>query len=162
MAFKLKIRIALLMAAVTIPVPALADAVSDAKARNEARMGVQSEWTGPTSGPKAEAGKKVVYISSDEQNAISHAWGAAQVEAGNAIGWEVTILDGKGTTSGRLTACTQALALNPDALTLEGDAAGMQDCLGQAAERGIPIVGIHGAGFPGPVPELHLFTNNGC
>lgn len=161
MAFKLKTRIALLMAAVTIPVPALADAVSDAKARNEARMGVQSEWTGPTSGPKAEAGKKVVYISSDEQNAISHAWGAAQVEAGNAIGWEVTILDGKGTTSGRLTACTQALALNPDALTLEGDAAGMQDCLGQAAERGIPIVGIHGAGFPGPVPELKLFTNIG-
>ncbi|MGE4248693.1 MAG: substrate-binding domain-containing protein [Parvibaculaceae bacterium] len=144
-----------------VPITAQADAVSDAKARSEARMGVQSKWTGPESGPKAQAGKKVVYISSDEQNAISHAWGAAQAEAGKEIGWEVTILDGKGTTAGRLTACTQALALKPDALTLEGDAAGMQDCLGQAAERGIPIVGIHAAGFPGPVPELKLFTNIG-
>lgn len=156
-----EIRVALLLAAASIPLPAMADAVSDAKARNDARMGVQSEWTGPTSGPKTEPGKKVVYISSDEQNAISHAWGAAQAEAAGQIGWEVVILDGKGNTAGRLSACSQALALNPDALTLEGDAAGLQDCIGQAVARNIPVVGIHAAGFPGPAPDLKLFTNIG-
>lgn len=140
---------------------AFADMVADATGRTEGRMGVQTEWTGPTTGPAAEPGKKVVYISSNEQNAVSHAWGVAQQEAAEQIGWEVVILDGKGTTQDRLSACNQALALNPDGITLEGDAAGMQDCLQQAADAGIPIVGIHGAGFPGPVPELNLFTNIG-
>lgn len=140
---------------------ARADDVADATARTKARMSVQTEWTGPTAGPAAEPGKKVVYISSNEQNAVSHAWGVAQQEAAKQIGWEVVILDGKGTTQDRLSACNQALALNPDGITLEGDAAGMQDCLKQAAAAGIPIVGIHGAGFPGPVPELNLFMNIG-
>lgn len=143
-------------AAAPTPIDPAVQAAIDA---NATRMGVQTEWTGPTTGPKADAGKKVVYISSDEANAGSHTWGVAQVEAGGQIGWTVTVLDGKGTTAGRLTACNQALALKPDAITLEGDAAGMQDCLKEADAQGIPIVAIHGAGFPGPVPDLHLFTN---
>lgn len=135
------------------------DVVAAAKARTAERTAVHTEWDGPTTGPTADPGVRLVYISCDEQNPLCHAYGQAQVDAGALIGWEVTVLDGKNTTAGRLAACEQALALDPDAISLEGDVASLQDCLGRAIEQGIPIVGLHGAGFPGPVPELGLFTN---
>jgi len=136
----------------TDPVQAAIDATN-------AREAPQTQWTGPTTGPTADPGKTVVYISSDESNQGSHLWGVYQQEAGKLIGWKVTVLDGKGTTSGRLTACDQALTLKPDAITFEGDAVGLQDCLKQADSSGIVIVGVHGAATPGPQPSLHLFTN---
>ena len=136
-----------------------ASVVAEIEAANAARMSAQTEWTGPTTGPTASEGVEVVYISSDQQNPIVAAWGAAQQEAAAQIGWNVTILDGKGTTAGRVSACSQALVLQPDAISLEGDAAGLQDCLAQATEAGIPVVAIHGAGFPGPAPDLNLFYN---
>ncbi len=136
----------------TDPVQAAIDAT-------DARMAAQTQWTGPTTGPTADAGKTVVYISSDESNQGSHLWGLYQQQAGQAIDWKVTVLDGKGTTAGRLTACNQALTLKPDAITFEGDAVGLQDCLKQADSSGIVIVGVHGAATPGPQPSLHLFTN---
>jgi ribose transport system substrate-binding protein len=135
------------------------DPVQAAIDANNARKAPQTTWTGPTTGPTADPGKTVVYISSDEANQGSHLWGVYQQEAGKVIGWKVTVLDGKGTTSGRLTACNQALVLKPDAITFEGDAVGLQSCLTQADAAGIVIVGVHAAGTPGPQPSLHLYTN---
>ena len=51
--------------------PAFADAVSDAKAAVAKYAGPQITWEGPTKAPKPEPGKKIVFLSGDEQNDIS-------------------------------------------------------------------------------------------
>src|SRR5262249_22287214 len=75
---------------------AYADIVSDAKAAVERYSGPQTKWEGPTTAPKPDKGKKVVFLSGDEQNDISHLYGTYIKEAGEKLGWEVTIIDGKG------------------------------------------------------------------
>src|SRR5262249_40165259 len=73
-----------------------AKVVADAKAAVVKYAGPQTVWEGPTSGPKPDKGKKVVFLSGDEQNDISHLYGVYIKEAGEKIGWSVTIIDGKG------------------------------------------------------------------
>src|SRR4029079_15624257 len=75
---------------------ARADAVSDAKAAVAKYAGPQTTWEGPTSAPKPDKGKKVVFLSGDEQNDISHLYGVYIKQAGEKLGWDVTIIDGKG------------------------------------------------------------------
>ena len=75
---------------------ARADTVSDAKAAVAKYAGPQTTWEGPTAAPKPDKGKKVVYLSGDEQNDISHLYGVYIKEAGEKLGWDVTIIDGKG------------------------------------------------------------------
>ena len=62
--------------------PAFADAVADAKAAVAKYAGPQTTWEGPTKAPKPEKGKKVVFLSGDEQNDISHLYGVYIKEAG--------------------------------------------------------------------------------
>ena len=84
--------------------PAFADDFMDqVKAEVVKFAGPQSDWRGPTSAPKPDAGKQIVYMSSDEQNDASREWGQAIAEAGAKIGWKVTIIDGHG-SAGRLAA----------------------------------------------------------
>ena len=61
--------------------PARADAVSDAKAAVAKYAGPQTTWEGPTKAPKPEPGKKIVFLSGDEQNDISHLYGVYIKEA---------------------------------------------------------------------------------
>ena len=51
------------------------DAVEAAKAAVAKYAGPQTTWEGPTSAPKPDAGKKIVFLSGDEQNDISHLYG---------------------------------------------------------------------------------------
>ena len=74
---------------------ALADQIADAKAAVARFAGPQTTWNGPTTGPKAEPGKKIVYLSGDENNDICRLYGVFQKEAGQKIGWDVTIIDGR-------------------------------------------------------------------
>ena len=73
--------------------------------------GPQSDWRGPTSAPKPDSGKLIVYMSTDEQNDASREWGQAIAEAGAKIGWKVTIIDGHGTPVGWQQGINQAIAL---------------------------------------------------
>ena len=70
--------------------------VAEAKADVQRYAGPQTQWLGPTSGPKAEPGKVVVYLSGDEQNDISRQYGVFMKQAAEKIGWKLTIIDGKG------------------------------------------------------------------
>ena len=70
----------LLQAHLTIA-PAFADAVADAKAAVAKYAGPQTTWEGPTKAPKPEPGKKIVFLSGDEQNDISHLYGVYIKEA---------------------------------------------------------------------------------
>jgi ribose transport system substrate-binding protein len=138
---------------------ARADIVSDAKAAVARYAGPQNKWEGPNSAPKPEPGKKIVYLSGDEQNDISHLYGVYIKEAGEKLGWHVTIIDGKGSPTTWLAGMNQAIALKPDGIALFADAASLQDPIKAGVKQGIKFVGLHAAGTPGPQPNLHLFVN---
>ncbi|MFO1057119.1 MAG: substrate-binding domain-containing protein [Dongiaceae bacterium] len=152
----------LLLAAVLGAVPARADdaaIVAQAKADVARYAGPQTEWHGPTSGPKADPGKVVVYLSGDEQNDISRQYGVFMKQAAEKIGWKLTIIDGKGSPTSWLAGLNQAIALKPDGIAMLADAASLQDPIKKGVAQGIKFVGLHAAAEPGPAPDLHLFYN---
>ncbi len=150
---------AVALAAMFAVPPARADAVSDAKAAVAKYAGPQTTWEGPTKAPKPEPGKKIVFLSGDEQNDISHLYGVYIKEAGQKLGWNVTVIDGKGSPTSWLAGMNQAIALKPDGIALFADAASLQDPIKAGVAQGIKFVGLHAAGLPGPQPDLNLFVN---
>lgn len=119
-----------------------------------------TKWTGPTSGPKAAAGKSVVYVSSDGNNGGAQGVGAGVKEAAAAIGWTYRELDGRGSVAGHGAAMGQAIALKPNAIVLGGfDAAEQADLVEQANQAGIIVVGWHAGAKPGPIASPKVFTN---
>jgi ribose transport system substrate-binding protein len=136
------------------------DALAAAKALVAASTAHVTEWDGPTSGPPAQTGKFIVYPSQDQRNGGALGVGNGVQEACQALGWQFRLIDGQGTTSGQASAIQQAIALKPDGIILGTiDAASQKDAIAQAVAQGIPIVGWHSAGNPGPQPDLNLVTN---
>ncbi len=139
---------------------AMADAVSDAKAVVEEYSKPNAPWTGPTSGPKAEAGKSIVYVSTDQRNGGALGAGDGVKEAAEKIGWKFTLIDGQGSVAGRTTALGQAVASKPDVIVLGGiDATEQATAIQDAAKQGIVIVGWHAYAKSGPHDTLPIFTN---
>ena len=66
-------------------------------------------WTGPTTGPKAQGGKLVIYVSADQKNGGAQGVGDGAQEAAKAIGWDFRVLDGQGSVPARSSALTQAI-----------------------------------------------------
>lgn len=145
---------------VTPPVFAAGDAVAAAKAALAKAQAPARVWDGPTSGPKAQSAKFVVYVSTDQQNGGALGVGNGVVEAAKAIGWRSQVIDGQGTVSGQAAAINQAIALKPDGIVLGGiDAAGQKTAIARAVGQGIKVVGWHAGPKPGPIDEPKLFTN---
>src|SRR6201999_2503256 len=92
------------------------DVVAQAKKDVERYAGPQTKWEGPTSAPKPDAGKSIVFLSGDEQNDISHLYGVYMKEAAAKLGWNVTVIDGKGSPTSWLAGLNQAIALKPDGI----------------------------------------------
>jgi len=136
-----------------------AQVVAKAKAAVAKYAGPQTTWEGPTSAPPPDRGKKIVFLSGDEQNDISHLYGVYIKEAGLTLGWDVTIIDGKGSPTSWLAGMNQAIALKPDGIALFADAASLQDPIKAGVAQGIKFVGLHAAGLPGPQPNLNVFVN---
>ena len=87
---------AISLVALTAALPAFGDAISDAMAEVQKYAGQKTVWDGPTSGPTAAAGKKVVVLAADMKNGGILGVSNGIEEAAAKIGWEVTILDGAG------------------------------------------------------------------
>lgn len=119
--------------------------------------GVQTEWTGPTTGPTAATGKTLVYMSGDEQNSLAKAYGDYLAAAAKTIGWKVTVIDGKGSPPGWVAGMNQAIGLHPDGIAIFADAASLQDPIKAATAAKIPVVGLHAAAKP--EASNGLFTN---
>jgi ribose transport system substrate-binding protein len=136
------------------------DALDAAKALIAASTSPVTSWDGPTTGPAAQPGKFIVYPSQDQRNGGALGVGNGVEEACKAIGWQFRLIDGQGTTNGQTAALNQAIALKPDGIILGTiDAASQKTAIAAAAAQGIPIVGWHSAGTPGPQQDLNLFTN---
>ena len=134
--------------------------VEKAKARVAAATAPVTEWDGPVDGPAAQPGKLIVYIASDLRNGGVLGVSQGVEEAGAAIGWEIRVLDGRGTAQNRGVAFEEALSLNPDGIVIGGfDALEQQTYAEQADAQGIPLVGWHAAADPGPIPETPVFAN---
>jgi ribose transport system substrate-binding protein len=141
------------------PLPARADDAADSDALLKQYTGPQTEWTGPTSGPKAQPGKHIVFISCGAFNQICVSVGKSVAVAADKIGWKLTSIDGKGSASGWLSAWNQALALKPDGIIAFTSADAVQAPIQEANKMGIPVVGVLSAPRPGPDPKEGLFTN---
>jgi ribose transport system substrate-binding protein len=123
-----------------------------------------TKWDGPTSGPKAVSGKKlIVVVSMDQRNGGALGASEGAKEAGKALGWEVRVLDGQGSIPGHATALQQAIAMKPDGIIdLSIDAKEQQPLFEQAVANGVKIVGWHVGPKPGPVDDVsEIFTNVG-
>ena len=120
----------------------------------------QTEWKGPADGPRApEKAMRIVYVSADQSYVSFVNWGRGVEEAANILGWKVDILNGRGAVTSTLQAMQQAVASRPDAIITSADASALQSPISQAVAAGIPVIGIHASAFPGPDPELNLYTN---
>jgi ribose transport system substrate-binding protein len=117
-------------------------------------------WSGPTTGPAAQQGKTIVYISTDQRNGGAKGVGEGAEEAATILGWDFRTIDGQGSVSARSSAMSQAIALQPDGIILGGiDAAEQAPLIEQASEAGIKIVGWHAGAAPGPIESPPVFTN---
>ncbi|WP_288037277.1 substrate-binding domain-containing protein [Acidiphilium sp.] len=134
--------------------------VAEAKAIVVERTKKQTEWKGPSDGPRAPAGSvTIAYVSPDQSYTPHVLWGRGVEEAAKALGWKVMTLNGQGTVSGTLSAMQQALAANPTAIVTPADANALQKPIKEAVARHIPVIGIHATAFPGPHPDLGLYMN---
>ena len=117
-------------------------------------------WTGPTSGPKAQGKKLIVYVSADQRNGGAQGVGDGAQEAAKVMGWDFRILDGQGSVQLRTSALNQAIALKPDGIILGTvDAEEQAPVVEQAVKQGIKVVGWHAGAAPGPMKNPPVFTN---
>jgi ribose transport system substrate-binding protein len=134
--------------------------VTQAKAAVAAATAHVTTWDGPTSGPKGQPGKFIVYVSADQTNGGVSGVGKAVEDAAQVLGWRFKLLDGKGTVAGQTDALSQAIALKPDGIVLGGfDAQSQKTQISKAASLGIKIVGWHASSRPGPIQDPPVFTN---
>lgn len=134
--------------------------VDEAKAIVAERTKPQTEWKGPTDGPKAPTGDiTIAYVSPDQAYTPHVLWGKGVEEAAEALGWKVITFNGQGTVGGTLSAMQQALAASPAAIITPADANALQKPIQEAVSRHIPVIGIHATAFPGPSPDLGLYMN---
>jgi ribose transport system substrate-binding protein len=156
-------RLALLAAVAVTLAPALGkadDSLDAVKKEVAAAIAPVTNWDGPTTGPKAQAGKSVVFVSLT-QNSSGNADSARGVEeAAKVLGWKFSLIDGRGTATGGADALNQAIALKPDGIVLGSvSIENNKAALKQASDAGIVIVGWHATDKPGPIADPKVFTN---
>lgn len=139
----------------------LTDVLADARKRVAESLEGRTGFTPPSGSVAAQhRGGTIAFIGADLGNGGINTVGQAVAEAAQAIGWQVTQLDGKGNAQGRTQALNQAVALRPLGIVLGGfDATEQASTIKQAAEAGIPVVGWHAGATPGPMPAAGVFTN---
>jgi ribose transport system substrate-binding protein len=117
-------------------------------------------YRGPARGPRAQRGGLVVFVAGDLTNGGIAGAARGVQQAANAIGWQLRILDGQGTTGGQARVLRAALRLKPTGIVLGGfDATAQTLALRRARALGIPVVGWHAGTRAGPDRRAGLFTN---
>jgi ribose transport system substrate-binding protein len=135
-------------------------ALAKAKTAVEAAQDVNAAWSGPTTGPKAVTGKTIVYVAQSMTNPGVAGAATGVKEAAKVIGWKVRVIDGQGTPAGIQAAFSQAVALKPAGIVIGGfDPNSTKQQVTQANDAGIPLIGWHAVGTPGPSTSPKLFSN---
>jgi ribose transport system substrate-binding protein len=135
-------------------------AVRRAQAEVARALSSPTGYQGPARGPRGVHGGLVVFVAGDLTNGGIAGAALGVQQATRAIGWQLQILDGQGTTAGQTRALRAALGLNPIGIVLGGfDATAQRLALRRARALGVPVVGWHAGTRPGPDPGAGLFTN---
>lgn len=106
----------------------------------------------PADGPAAESGKTVWYISCGESFAACSSSSAAFQEAGEVLGWDVTVFDGGSDPAKTASGIEQAIATGADGIAiLAMDCSLITGALQQAQAAGIPVVNAQGMDCEAPL-----------
>jgi ribose transport system substrate-binding protein len=117
-----------------------------------------TRWDGPTTGPAAQPGKRIAFISDDLKNGgitvVYRGFYTATLE----LGWDVSIVDGKGDPAVIQAALSNAIRTQPDAIVFGGfqPDARFAEQVAQAKAKKIVLAGWHAAEMPGPTPDLFI------
>lgn len=131
-----------------------------AQAAVKAAESAETKWAGPTTGPKAQKGKRIVCVEYLGSDIVAQQWCGGAQAAAKAMGWKVTVLAADGTLPSQISTLEQAVALHPQGIVDASiDAVAAQSALKQAAAAGIKIVGLNAAAEQLQYPSLHLFAN---
>ena len=136
------------------------DYVEHAKAEvYKAAMPV-TKWDGPTTGPKLQAGKKIIFIASDMKNGGVQGVHDGLVEAIKSTDWTMDVIDGAGSVKDQLSALNQAIAKKPDGIVIGGWNPNVATIpLKKARKEGISLVAWQASPEPGPMKEYDIFYN---
>ncbi|KUO18799.1 substrate-binding domain-containing protein [Streptomyces dysideae] len=140
--------------------PGCPTALTKAKQAVKKAEAVNAPWTGPTTGPEAVPDKTIVYIAQTMTNPGVAGVAKGVQEASKVVGWNVHTINGQGTPSGIKAAFKEALALNPSGIVIGGfDPESAAQQVQEADAAGIPLIGWHAVGAPGPSEDPKLFSN---
>ncbi|WP_432937380.1 sugar ABC transporter substrate-binding protein [Kribbella sp. CA-253562] len=134
---------------------------SAATAAVTAAKAPQTTWTGPTTPVTPPAGRRIVAITCGSQGygCVQGARGVAA--AGQVVGWDVSIVDGKGDPSVWNAAVTQAVTDRADGIVLAAiNPALVQDGLAKAKAAGVPVVVQFIPELPGAKVDAHVTTDH--
>ena len=128
-----------------------ADVVATAQKAIDAASKTDSPWDGPASGPKAAAGKTLVYVAQSMTNPGVAGVAKGLQEAAATIGWNVKVIDGLGTPAGIQSAFSQALTTKPDGIVIGGfDPKTTAAQVAEANSAKIPLAAWQALSTPGP------------
>jgi ribose transport system substrate-binding protein len=161
-------RVAVIGAAAVLAVSALAGCGSSSTASSTsaavsdadlARLAKGYEGTVPASGPKADAGASVWWVSCGQSIPDCSDPAAAAQAAAKTLGMDFHIADGKlNAGGGDAAAMRTAIAANPDAIIVHGmSCSAIKQPLEEAKAAGIPVMGVEGldcSDEPGGGPSL--------
>lgn len=109
---------AILLAGFSASIHAADDVAAQAKAYTAQATRTSLPWSGPTTGPAAQQGKSIVFVSADQRDSGPRGVSEAVQQAAKTIGWTYRMIDGQGSISGRSAALNQAIALKPNGIVL--------------------------------------------
>lgn len=136
--------------------------ISVAEARAAVAQATQRapRWNGPSTGPKAQAGRTIALVAEDLRNGGIVGVAQGVREAAGRIGWKVRVFDAGGNPAGRVKALADALAMAPDGLVFAGaDAGENRRELESFRAAGIPVVAWHAGPQSGPIPGTAVAMN---
>lgn len=114
------------------------------------------DWVGPKSSAKAPEGKKIYAIACATVAPFCANITKGAVEAAQALGWEATYLDGKGSVQGFVQAFDTAINNKPDAIvTMALPESLVAAYIAKAHKAGIKVVGISAYPERIAVPDGH-------
>jgi ribose transport system substrate-binding protein len=134
--------------------------MSAANAKVAKATALKSKWDGPTTGPKLQKDKKIVFVANDLSDAGTYGAfnGMKEAAAAAGSGWQILYIDCRGHCNQGAGIINQALEMKPAGIVLAGvDAASQTKGLLEAASKKVPVVGWHASFKQGAVPGL--FTN---
>jgi len=108
-----------------------------------------NEWTGPTSGPKTESGKTIVFVTHDIGAPVEAGIAKSLTSVAKLVGWNVKAIDGQNSITEMSSGLSQAMALKPDAIVADAIPNALFPQLVKARKMGIPVICSATAPTPG-------------